>query len=426
MPFPEDFLHYLWKFRLFNQSALLTAGGEELQILTVGRHNQHAGPDFENAQIRIGETLWAGSVEIHINSSDWQKHHHDQDAAYENVILHVVYQHDQDQFRKDGTQIPVLELKGLIPEGLSSRYQELMLNMNWIACQDRIGTVDPFHTANWLSRVLVERLEEKSIAVQSLLDEFKGSWDDAFYVILARNFGFKLNAVPFEMLARSLPRQILDRQKSNALQIEALIFGQAGFLHDTFVEQYPNQLRSEYMFLKNKYFLEPLDRYLWKFLRSRPQNFPTVRLAQFAALITRSSHLFSKVMETDEPAKLMEQFMHLPLHPYWKDHYRFGVTSRPYPHQMGAISIQNILINTVALFLFMYGKNMGRNLFVNKAVQLLESLPLESNQVIERFKETGIEMKGAFSSQALLQLKKAYCDEKQCLNCGIGIKLLSL
>ncbi|HEY0897715.1 MAG TPA: DUF2851 family protein [Sphingobacteriaceae bacterium] len=426
MPFPEDFLHYLWKFRLFNQSALLTIGGEELKILNVGRHNKNAGPDFENAQIRIGDTLWAGSVEIHINSSDWQKHHHDRDAAYENVILHVVYHHDQDQFRRDGSQIPVLELKELIPEGLSTRYQELMLNMNWIACQAKIATVDPLHTSNWLSRVLVERLEEKSKAVQSLLEEFKGSWDDAFYVILARNFGFKLNAVPFEMLARSLSRQILDRHKSNPLQIEALIFGQAGFLHDTFVEQYPNQLRSEYVFLKNKYELEPLDRYLWKFLRSRPQNFPTVRLAQFAALINRSSRLFSKVLEARDSGVLMELFSNLPVHPYWTDHYRFGVTSKPYPHQMGTTSVQNILINTVALFLFMYGRNMGRNSFVNKAVHLLESLPLEHNQVIERFKETGIEMKGAFSSQALLQLKKAYCDEKQCLNCGIGTKLLSL
>lgn len=426
MPFPEDFLHYLWKFRLFDQSSLMTLTGEELKVVAVGRHNKNAGPDFENSKLRIGETLWAGSVEIHIYSSDWQKHHHDRDDAYENVILHVVYQHDQDQFRKDGSQIPVLELKERIPEGLSNRYEELMHNMNWIACQAKIGTIDPFHTANWLSRVLVERLEEKTKAVQLLLEEYKGSWEDAFYVILARNFGFKLNAVPFEMLARSLPRQLLDRHKNNSLQIEALIFGQAGFLQDTFVEAYPNQLRSEYQFLKNKYSLEPLDRYIWKFLRSRPQNFPTIRLAQFAALVNSSNHLFSKILEFSDPEKQMGLFGNLAVHPYWENHCRFGVTTRPYGHQMGVASVHNLLINTVAVFLFLYGKNLGRNSFVNRAIQLLESLPLENNQVIERFKATGIEMKGAFSSQALLQLKKAYCDKKQCLNCGIGTKLLGL
>lgn len=426
MPFPEDFLHYLWKFRLFDQQALVTVQGEEVRVLSLGIHNRNAGPDFENAKIQIGGTLWAGSVEIHLNSSDWQRHHHDVDPAYENVILHVVYQHDQDQFRADGSVIPVLELRTRIPEGLSSRYQELMSNMDWIACQKQLRTVDPFITRTWLSRVLVERLEEKANSIQLLLQEFKGSWDDAFYVTLARNFGFKLNALPFEMLARSVPRQILARYKNNSDHVAALLFGQAGFLNEEFKDAYPLELQREYGFISKKYGLQTLDRYIWKFLRSRPQNFPTLRLAQFSALVVSSNYLFSKVLETSATGGFRELFSNLSVHPYWKDHYRFGVTSKGNTNQIGESSVNNILINTVAPFLFSYGKNMGRSSLVNKALQLLETVPLENNQITERFRETGIELKSAFTSQALIQLKRSYCDEKKCLNCGIGTKLLNV
>lgn len=426
MSFPEDFLHYVWQFRQFKQQDLFSTDGIFLEILSPGIHNKNAGPDFENAKIRIGDTVWAGNVEIHLNSSDWQKHGHVSDQAYENVILHVVFNHDHEQFRKDGTRIPVLELKTLIPEGLHTRYQELMSNMDWIACASNVRTVDSFHISSWLSRVIVERLEERSKTIHILLEEFKGSWDDAFYVVMARNFGFKINAVPFEMLARSLPQSILGKHKNSPTAIEALIFGQAGFLNDVLDDPYHARLKTEYRFLKKKYSLQTVDKYLWKFLRLRPQNFPTVRLAQFSALVLKSNHLFSKILEITDTSSLKSLFTDLPVNDYWKNHYRFGVTVQSAGNQIGAGSINNILVNTIALFLFSYGKNIGKSAYVYRAIELLEALPPEDNRVVRMFSGTGIESKSAFASQALLQLKKSYCENKRCLQCGIGTKLLNL
>lgn len=396
-----------------------------MDILSVGTHNLNAGPDFENAKIKIGETLWAGNIEIHLHSSDWEKHKHQHDHAYENVILHVVYNHDTDSLRKDGTIIPVLALENLIPEEVLTRYRSLTENLNWIPCETHLLRIDSFHTQSWLTRVLIERLEEKCQAVNKLLNEYRQSWDDAFYVMLARNFGFKVNALPCEMLARSLPQQILARHKNNALQIEALIFGQAGFLSHEATDKYPLELQKEYMFLKKKYSLEPLDRYLWKFLRMRPQNFPTLRLAQFCALIVKSNHLFSHILEINSVAEVKQFFENLPVNNYWKTHYRFDVTTRVSSSQTGGQSVDNILINTVAPFLFAYGKNMNSPINVARALELLELIPAEQNNITQKFKETGIKMSGAFSSQAVLQLKKSYCDKKKCLHCGIGIRLLN-
>ncbi|HEY1025973.1 MAG TPA: DUF2851 family protein [Sphingobacteriaceae bacterium] len=425
MSFPEDFLHYVWKFRQFKQQQLLTADGTSVEILSAGMHNKNAGPDFENAKVRLGDTVWVGNIEIHLNSSDWQRHGHHTDPAYDSVILHVVFNHDQEQYRKDNTAVPVLELKDVIPEGLYLRYHDLTAGLNWIACQAAVGSVDRLYISNWLSRVLFERLEERSRSVRELVQEYRGNWDDAFYVILARNFGFKVNAVPFEMLARSLPVQLFGRHKDNALQIEALIFGQAGLLDETFGEEYPNRLKSEYLFLKKKYNLQTGEGSVWRYLRLRPQNFPTLRLAQFSALMVKADSLFSKILEARNVASLSELFYRLPVNDYWKNHYRFGVAVKPFSNQIGTNSVNNILINTIALFLFCYGKTMGRNSLVNRAVELLEVLPPESNQTLTRFKEAGIETNNAFSSQALLQLKRSYCDKKRCLECGIGIKVLN-
>lgn len=262
MTFPEEFLHYLWKFCLLKKQEYKTTSGDDLNIISVGLHNSHAGPDFESAKIRIGDTLWAGNVEIHIRSSDWNRHQHQFDPAYNNVILHVVSEHDQEIIRNDGTKIPVFEVKGLIPPEIAQNYISLMADLTWIPCEKHLSGIEPFIIKNWLSRILIERLEDKSNQVKDLLKEYKGSWDDSFYITLARNFGFKTNAVPFEMLARSLPRQLLDRYKNRAQQIEALIFGQAGFLNDNFKEEYPKLIMQEYKFLRQKYSLDPIDRYL--------------------------------------------------------------------------------------------------------------------------------------------------------------------
>ncbi|HXI00680.1 MAG TPA: DUF2851 family protein [Sphingobacteriaceae bacterium] len=425
MHFGEDFLHYLWKHRLIKSNDLYTSCGQPINIISVGIHNLDAGPDFENSKIKIADTLWAGNVEIHINSSDWEKHNHQYDDAYENVILHVVYKHDKELKRKDGTVMPVLELLNLIPEEVLTKYRSLSENLNWIPCEKHLPRIDAFHIHSWLSRVLVERLEEKCQTVNKVLIEYKQSWDDAFYIMLARNFGFKINSLPFEMLARSLPQQILARHKGNSLQIEALIFGQAGFLSQEFIDEYPQQLQKEYMFLKTKYSLQPVDRFLWKFLRMRPQNFPTLRLAQFSALIVKSNHLFSRVIDIHSVPEIKEFFQNLPVNKYWETHFRFDVTSRVSSAQIGDQSIKNILINTVSLFLFAYGKNMNVPLNVNRAMELLELVPAEENNITNKYKDNGIKMSGAFTSQAVLQLKKSYCDKKKCLHCGIGTRLLN-
>jgi len=425
MSFPEEFLHYLWKFCLLKKQEFKTTSGDVLDIINAGLHNYHAGPDFESAKIRIGDTLWAGNVEIHIRSSDWNRHQHQLDPAYDNVILHVVLEHDQEIIRNDGTEIPVFEVKDLIPAEIAQNYISLMAGLNWIPCEKHLSGIDPFFMKNWLSRILVERLEERSIQVNELIKEYKGSWDDAFYITLARNFGFKTNAVPFEMLARSLPQQLLGRYKNRAQQIEALIFGQAGFLNEKYTEVYPNRIMQEYKFLRKKHSLIPLDKYLWKYMRMRPCNFPTLRLAQFAALIIKSSHLFSRILNEQDSKVIMKMFSEMPLNSYWDTHYRFGQECHQTRSSLGNDSIDNILINTVAVFSFSYGLLQGNEKQMFKGLSILEKLSAESNAVIRRFIEIGFIPENAGHTQALLQLKKSYCDQKKCLSCGIGIKILN-
>ena len=424
MQFAEDFLHYIWKFRLFNQQNLLTTNGQSVEILQTGIHNLNAGPDFEDSRVRIQDTRWAGNVEIHLRSSDWFRHNHHTDPAYNNVILHVVYECDKEVIRENGTSIPQICISGLIYEKIIGNYEKLMIGLNWIPCEKQMNTVDPFIIKNWLSRVLIDRLESKSIVYGDVLSEYKGSWDDSFYVILARNFGFKINSLPFELLARSLPQQILSKHKNNALQIEALVFGQAGFLKQKFIDRYPSQLKKEYLFLKAKYNLQPVDHYTWKYMRLRPANFPAVRLAQFAALILKSNHLFSQLLEVKSVKAIKMMFEDLPVSSYWKTHFRFDSNCEISSKQIGNQSINNILINTVAVSLYAYGRHIGNQGYVNRAIELLEDVPAESNKIVNQYIKIGLKPESSYYTQALLQLKQSYCDSKKCLHCGIGIKLL--
>jgi Protein of unknown function (DUF2851) len=424
MNFPEDFLHYVWQFRSFYYNGLQTCDGENLEIINTGLLNRNAGPDFNHAKIKIGETLWAGNVEIHLKSSDWLKHNHQVNPAYENVILHVVYQHDAEITRKDGTILPVLELKNRIAKDLISKYENLFLTLTDFPCIAQIGRVDELIVDSFLSRTLIERFEQKTNAVTGTLNELNGNWDETFYRFLARNFGFKINALPFELFAKAVSQQIYARHKNNPNQIEALVFGTAGFLNDHFEEEYPRKLKAEFQFLQKKYNITPVDVSLWKFMRMRPQNFPTIRLAQFAALITKANHLFSKIMEIKNVAELRTLFEDLPVNDYWKTHYHFKKAASSVNIQIGKTSVDNILLNTVALFLFAYGKHTAAQYFISRAIKLLESLPAEQNAITDKFTEAGVKMVNAFASQGILQLKKRYCDEKKCLSCGIGIKIL--
>ncbi|MDB5288625.1 MAG: hypothetical protein JWR05_3574 [Mucilaginibacter sp.] len=425
MLFTEDFLHYVWKFRLFDRINLQTTQGEELEIYSTGLHNTHAGPDFQNARIRIGETTWAGNAELHLSSSDWQRHGHTADNAYDNVILHVVYRDDEPLFRTDGRRVPTLELKDRISPDLYNRYHNLIFGAKTIIpCEASIATVDGLTMQNWLTRILVERLEKKSETVIATLNLNRGDWEETFYQFLAANFGFKTNALPFELMAKSLPQNILAKHKNNLMQIEALIFGQAGFLDEDFTDEYPRSLKKEYEFLKKKFNLTPIESHLWKFLRMRPQNFPTIRLAQFAALVVQSNHLFSKVLETKEVKALRDLFNNIQINNYWETHYRFDKESKPVGKHLGVASVDTILLNTVALFLFSYGKHLQQQYFISRSLKLLENIPGEQNSIMTDFANLGLEINTAFESQALLELKNNYCDYKKCLQCGVGIKIL--
>jgi len=423
----EDFLHYVWKFRLFERSALQTVNGDELEIYSPGLHNTDSGPDFQNGRIRIGDTTWAGNIEIHINSSDWQKHNHTTDEAYNNVVLHVVYRDDTPLVLADGRRIPTLELKDRIPEELYIKYHNLIYGEKTIIpCESSIGKLDDFTLRTWFTRVLIERLEKKSAAVIAALKVNRGDWEETFYGFLAANFGFKTNALPFELLARSLPQNILAKNKSNPLQIEALIFGQAGMLEDDFEDEYPQQLKQEYAFLRKKYSLTPIEKHLWKFMRLRPQNFPTIRLAQFAALIVNSNHLFSKVLDIRDVKTLSDLFDGIKVNAYWDDRYRFDKISKPFAKNLGAASINVLLLNTLAVFLFSYGKHHQQQHYIDRSLKLLESLPGEQNQIIADFNSLGVKASSAFESQALLELKNYYCNYKKCLQCSVGNKILKL
>ncbi|BAU55858.1 DUF2851 family protein [Mucilaginibacter gotjawali] len=427
MLFPEDFLHYIWKFRLFDRDRLQTGDGEALEIFSPGLHNSDSGPDFQNARIRIGDTVWAGNIEVHLSSSDWKKHGHAADNAYGNIILHVVYKDDIPLVLPDGRRVPTLELQNRIPDELYSRYHQLIFGeQTIIPCEASIGAVDSLTLHNWLTRVLVERLEKKSVAVTAALALNRGDWEETFYQFLAANFGFKINALPFELLAKSLPQNILAKHKNNPMQIEALVFGQAGFLGEDFKDEYPLKLKEEYGFLQKKYKLAPVETHLWKFMRLRPANFPTIRLAQFAALIIRSNHLFSKLLEIKDVKVLKALFTDIKVNPYWEDHYRFDIASPRSSKNIGEASVDILLLNTMALFLFSYGKYNQQQHFINRSLQLLEHLPCENNKIITDFSNLGVKIKTAFESQALIELKNNYCNYKKCLHCGVGNKILKL
>jgi hypothetical protein len=421
----EDLLHHIWKFRLFDNKELVTQSGEPVEVLSPGIHNTNSGPDFFNARMRVAGTEWAGNVEIHINSSDWKRHNHQHDQAYDNVILHVVYNADEVIYRSDGTVIPAISLKDRVPLPVIEKYEGLRMSSDRIPCGEQSKKVSPLTRDAWLSRLAVERLERKSASITDKLKQSRNDWGEAFYRQLARNFGFKINSVPFEMVAASLPSLILAKHKSSLHQLEALLFGQAGMLEDYFADHYPRQLQNEYSFLRSKHKLAPIPAHLWKLMRLRPSNFPAVRLSQFAALVYRSSHLFSQVIEADSAGQLQKLF-DVEASGYWDTHYTFDKTSPATKKRLGRSSIDNIIINTIVPFLFVYGKQAGDDRYVEKALKLLDETEGEQNAAIRAWERLGMPVNTAAQTQALLQLRSEYCERKRCLECSIGNKLLAM
>lgn len=418
----ESILHYVWQHKLFTAHDLFTTDGEQVEVIDVGKYNTDAGPDFFNAKIRIGETLWAGNLEIHTRSTDWEKHNHHIDKAYDSVILHVVDAADGDVYRIDGARIPQLALK--YPKHIETNYEQLINEQKWIPCADKIAYVPSIFIQSWKNALLTERLEQKMQAISNLLLENNQHWEEAFYITLARNFGFGTNSQAFESLAKSLPIAALGKHKDNLFQLEALLFGQAGLLNDDAVDEYAAKLKQEYEFLRAKFALQPMNATQWKLLRLRPDNFPHVRIAQFAALIHLSSKLFSKIVENPTIDYLRSVFACEPSD-YWQTHYLFTTESSRKSKKLGARSINGILINTVVPFLFCYAHQKNIQELKDIALQLLEKIPCEVNSVVAGWQKLGISSDSAYDSQALLQLKKHYCDEKKCLRCRIGHKVMT-
>lgn len=419
----EDFLHYIWKFGLFDMAGLKTTTGDEVTVLHRGTHNRNAGPDFFNSRIKIGDTTWAGNVEIHTRTSDWARHKHGTDPAYSNIILHVVFEDDKPLADAQNNPVATIELKGRIDLKFYNTYKTFTDSKGWIPCAGSIANVDPFIVENWLERMAVERLERKSKSVLETLALNKGSWQETFYQIVAANFGFKVNAEPFGLLARSIPENYFARQKASDIQIEAMLFGVAGLLEAEFVDEYPNKLKQEFKFLKTKYNLPTLPGHIWKFSRLRPDNFPTVRLAQFAALIIKSNGLFAKVLETKRTEELRELF-DVKASGYWDNHYMFDKESAPKEKHMGAASVENIFINSLVPTLFAYGIEHSDEYYRNRSLKLLTKTNPESNTIVKGWQALNVPMKNAHNTQGGIELKNLYCDEKKCLLCSIGTHLL--
>ncbi|MGD1844075.1 MAG: DUF2851 family protein [Salibacteraceae bacterium] len=419
----EAFLQYVWRFGLFDNRQLPTSAGRTIEIIALGDLNTDAGPDFFNAQIRLGETHWVGNIEIHLKSSDWAKHRHHQDSAYNNVILHVVETSDGEAKTENGRTLPEVAIGQRIRKDVLSNYRNMLENGQWVACQPRLQEVEPLLVNTWVTRMVVERLQRKSAIIERLLDRNQQDWAEAFYQILARNFGFKTNAEPFEQLARSLPFKYLARHRDDPFQLEALIFGQAGMLSGAPKDDYQRQLQGEYHYLQHKYDLRPLEVRQWKFARLRPSNFPSVRLAQFAQLIHLWDAMFSKVLEAPRLSDL-ETIFQIKAGAYWDTHYHFGRTSRKQVKRIGKMSVHNLFINTVVPFLFTYGRHRGKPSLEERALAWLELLPSENNTIVRGWQDIGVGARSAFRSQGLLELKSNYCNRKNCVNCSIGNRLL--
>jgi len=419
----EDFLHFIWKYGLFERAGMISDSGEEVHVIALGEHNTDAGPDFLNARVKIGNTTWAGNVEIHLYSSDWTEHGHRSDKAYDNVILHAVHRHDQTVTRSGGEIIPTIELH--FDPSWFENYRMLFNSRGNLPCQSGLKNLDPFLLDLWLNSLVVERLQQKAVFISDLLEKYKNNWEEAFYINLARSFGFGLNAAPFEMLARSVSLLQLSRSRNSILQVEAILMGQAGFLSEAeMFSGYYNELRQEYLHLRKKYGLKPMEKHLWKFLRLRPVNFPTIRIAQFAALLEKNEGLLSNILACDKIAGLWKYF-NVQASQFWNTHYTFENISPNRIKAIGTDAFRVIVINAVIPFLFVYGQRSGIEILKERSLEWLNQLPAEDNRLVARWKNAGIKAETAFYSQGLLQMSKNYCGRKRCLACSIGMNIIT-
>lgn len=420
----EDFLHYLWKYKKFETTNLQTTNGEVVSIKGFGTHNNNAGPDFFNAQITIGNQIWAGNVEIHIKSSDWFVHNHEVDTNYDNVILHVVWQYDTDVFRKDNTAIPTLVLKDYVHLSALNHYQKLFnSHATWINCENDINQISNFVINNWLERLFIERLEQKSNVINTLLIQSKNNWEAVLFKLLAKNFGLKINGDAFLSVANSFDFSIVMKQHNSLQNLEALFFGQAGLLETDVEDVYFLKLQKDYQFLIQKFRLKNNNVLPMQFFRLRPPNFPTIRWSQLANMYAQHKHLFSKIINCKTKDDIYDIF-NVSTSEYWNTHYTFGKVSKKVNKKISISFVDLLIINTIVPLKFCFAKQQGKD--INEAlIQLLSQVSAEKNSIIDKFKILKIIAISALQSQALLQLKTEYCSKNKCLHCAVGNTLLT-
>ncbi|WP_455674474.1 DUF2851 family protein [Phocaeicola sp.] len=419
----EQLLHYVWKHKIFPLKELKTTANQQIEIIDAGLANSNAGPDFFNAKIKLDGVLWVGNIEIHHRSSEWYKHGHDKDTAYDSVILHIAEKADTDVFRSNGELIPQLQLA--CPDYIRSNYRELLETESYPPCYRIIPSLSPFMIHSWMSALQIERFEQKAALLAERLEHCNGNWEDAFFVTLSRNFGFGLNGDAFETWANHIPLRAVDKHRDDLFQVEALFFGQAGILQDADGDEYYLRLKREYEYLSHKFGLSPIDVSQWRFLRLRPANFPHIRIAQLACLYHRSYGLFSQLMEA-ETVKKARELLKGGTSEYWVTHYTFGGASPSRPKTLSNSSLDLLIINTVVTFLYAYGVHKGSEEHCNRAAAFLEELKAEYNYITRMWDQCGIKATNAADSQALIQLKKEYCDKKKCLYCRIGYEYLKM
>lgn len=419
----EELLHFIWQYKLLKPIELFSQSGQIIKIIKTGELNKDSGPDFFNAKLKIANLTLAGNIEIHVNASDWFKHKHDNDPAYSNIILHVVYNNDLKKEEFPNTNFEVLEIKNYIDKSILKKYEALVSSKNKLPCSKHISKINSLKLHAWLQRMLIERLEQKTEYINHLFELSGHDYTQTFYLTLARNFGFKVNAEPFENLARYLPIQILLKHTQNIFQLEALLFGCAGLLNQPFKEKYLQQLQNEFEFLKNKYHLKVMKPEVWKFMRLRPANFPSVRLWQFALMIHHTPELFSNPDKYNSINKLTKAIQHKP-QGYWINHYYPEGKEQKNIGAIGENSLEMIITNTIAPFLFFYGKHTCKDQFIDYALNCYEDLAFESNIKTRHFTNAGLKFKTSGESQALINLFDNYCKIKRCLSCGVASQLL--
>ena len=420
----ELLLNYVWKHKIFPLKMLQTATGESVEVIDAGLPNTNAGPDFFNAKLKIGGTLWVGNIEVHTLASDWMRHGHDKDAAYDNVILHVAETVDCEVFRANGAPVPQLQLS--CPESVRRHYDELSHTEIYPPCYSILSSLPKLTVHSWLSALQVERFEQKARAIAARLERYNNHWEDVFFITLARNFGFGLNGDAFEAWASRLPFRAIDKHRDDLFQVEAFFFGQAGLLDEELpdADGYYLKLQKEFRYLQHKFELSvPMTATQWRFLRLRPGNFPHVRLAQLANLYYKERSLFSRIMEADT-LEAVRKLLTVTTSPYWEEHFNFRKVSSSRGKQVGKNAQNLIVINTVIPFLYAYGLHKADELLCERATGFLESLKAEDNHIIRHWSGAGLPVSTAADSQALLQLQKEYCDKKDCLRCRFGFEYL--